>query len=120
MDLQEQARLHGQVRDALQAAIDGQDGLDIAAFKSDRQCETGCWLHGEGQRRWAGNHAFLGLMEAHRAFHAAAGSVADQINRGRHAEAQRALRNGAPLAMALSDLNAAFRRMKATRENVAA
>ncbi len=113
MDFQDQAQHHVQIREQLGAAISEQMPVDPIAFKSDRLCPTGCWLHGEGARRWAGNHAFLGLLEAHRAFHQQAGSVAEHIRRGEVAEAHRAMRPGSPFAGALADLNVAFRRMKA-------
>lgn len=113
MDFQEQALQHTQIRETLGAAISEGKPIDPAAYRSDRQCPTGCWLHGEAARRWAGNHAFLGLLEAHRAFHARAGEVAELARRGQSSEAQRALRNGTPFAESLADLNAAFRRMRA-------
>lgn len=120
MDFHEQAQTHTQIRETLSAAIADQIPLDVSTLKSDRLCPTGCWLHGNGARRWAGNHAFMGLLEAHRAFHAQAGALADQINRGHYNEAQRALRNGTPFAQALADLNAAFRRMRTAATSVAA
>ena len=119
MDFLEHAHQHTLIRETLGAAISEQAPIDPAAYKSDRQCPTGCWLHGEGARRWAGNHAFLNLLEAHREFHLRAGEVAELAKRGQHTEAQRALRNGTPFAHALADLNAAFRRMK-TASSVAA
>lgn len=112
MDFQEQAHHHTQIRDALAAAISERTAPDPQALRSDRLCATGCWLHGEGARRWAGNHAFLGLLETHRAFHREAAAVADLIVRGEYVEAQRALRLGTPFAHALADLAAALRRMK--------
>lgn len=120
MDFQEQAHQHSQIRETLGAAITEQRRIDPAAFKSDRLCPAGCWLHGEGGKRWAGNHAFLSLLEAHREFHAAAGAVAEQVGRGQFAEAQRGLRNGMPFAQALADLTLAFRRMKTAATTLAA
>jgi hypothetical protein len=120
MDFQEQARLHVKLRDELNAAINEERAVDAALLKTDRQCTIGGWLHGEGRTRWAGNHAFLGLFETHKAFHAMAGAVAERINRREFAEAQRMLRAGTPFALALADLNAAFRRMKAAADNLAA
>lgn len=120
MDFHEQTLLHTQIRDALSTAMSAPSSLAPSNFKSDRLCPTGCWLHGEGARRWAGNHAFLGLLEAHREFHAQAGAVAEQISRGQLAEAQRALRNGTPFALALADLTSAFRRMRTAATSVAA
>ncbi|ATC31010.1 hypothetical protein CA606_00845 [Caulobacter vibrioides] len=113
MDFLEHAHQHTLIRETLGAAISEQQPLKPADYKSDRLCPTGCWLHGEGARRWAGNHAFLNLLEAHREFHLRAGEVAELAQRGATVEAQRALRNGTPFAYALADLNAAFRRMKA-------
>ncbi len=110
MDFLEHAHQHTLIRETLGAAISEQQPLKPADYKSDRLCPTGCWLHGEGARRWAGNHSFLALLEAHREFHLRAGEVAES---GATVEAQRALRNGTPFAYALADLNAAFRRMKA-------
>lgn len=120
MDFLEQARLHAQIRDELSAAIAERRKVDVAAFRSDRICETGCWLHGEGRKRWAGNHAFLGLLETHRDFHAAVALVGDRINREQYAEAQRSLRNGGAFADSLAVLTGAFRRMKAAAEMLAA
>lgn len=59
-------------------------------------------------------------MESHRAFHQQADLIADQINRGQWAEAQKSLRHGSPFAQALADLSAALRRMRATAESLAA
>ncbi|WP_454718874.1 CZB domain-containing protein [Caulobacter segnis] len=120
MDFHEQTHQHTQIRETLSTATRGPSSLDPSIFKSDRLCPTGCWLHGDGARRWVGNHAFLGLLEAHREFHAQAGAVAEQISRGQLAEAQRALRNGTPFALALADLTAALRRMRAAAISVAA
>ena len=113
MDFLEHAHQHTLIRETLGAAISEQRSFDVRELKSDRLCPTGCWLHGEGSRRWAGNHAFLNLLEAHREFHLRAAEVAELAQRGATVEAQRALRNGTPFAHALADLNAAFRRMKA-------
>lgn len=120
MDFQEQAHHHTEIREALVAAITERQPMDPDALRSDRLCPTGCWLHGDGARRWAGNHAFLGLLEAHRAFHQQAGAVADLIRRGQFAEAHRALRNGAPFSQASADLNAALRRMRLASSSLAA
>ena len=120
MDFQEHTHHHHHMREALVAALNARHPVDSAALRSDRHCSTGCWIHGDGARRWAGNHAFLGLLESHRAFHQQAGLVADQISRGQWAEAQKSLRNGSPFAFALSDLTAALRRMRATAESLAA
>jgi hypothetical protein len=120
MDFHEQAQAHTQIRETLSTAISEQTHLDPSTFKADRLCPTGCWLHGDGARRWAGNHAFLGLLEAHRDFHAKAAAVADQIARAQYADAQRSLRNGSPFAQALADLNAAFRRMRTAATTLAA
>ncbi|MET3667487.1 CZB domain-containing protein [Caulobacter sp. 1776] len=120
MDFQEQAHQHTQIREALVAAIIERQPIDPDALRSDRQCPTGCWLHGDGARRWAGNHAFLGLLETHRAFHQQAAAIADQIGRGHFAEAQRALRHGTPFAQALADLTASLRRMRAAASSLAA
>lgn len=120
MDFLEQTQQHTQIRETLSAAISEQKGFDPLPLKSDRLCPTGCWLHGDGGRRWAGNHAFLGLLEAHRAFHVQAGAVAEQINREQFAEAQRSLRNGTPFTLALADLTASFKRMRAAATAVTA
>jgi hypothetical protein len=120
MDFQEQAHHHHQIREALVAAVNERRPRDPAELRSDRLCPLGCWLHGEGARRWAGNHAFLGLLETHRAFHQQAGLVADLIGRERWSDAQRALRNGSPFALALADLTAALRRMRAAATALAA
>ncbi len=120
MDFQEHTQNHHNIREALVAALSERQPVDLVALRSDRHCPTGCWIHGEGARRWAGNHALLGLMESHRTFHQQAGLVADLINRGQWAEAQKSLRHGSPFALAHSDLIAALRRMRATAESLAA
>lgn len=120
MDFQEQAHQHTQIREALVAAITERHSINLDALRSDRLCPTGCWLRGEGVRRWAGHHAFLGLLETHRALHQQAASIADLINREKWSEAQKALRAGSQFALALADLNAALRRMRATATTLAA
>ncbi|WP_297509166.1 CZB domain-containing protein [uncultured Caulobacter sp.] len=120
MDFQDEALQHTEIRETLGAAISEQRSVDPKLFKSDRLCATGCWLHGEGARRWAGNHAFMGLLEAHRDFHARAGEVAELINRGQFFEAQRALRSGSAFALALTTLSSTYRRMKAAATSLAA
>ncbi|RRN63923.1 CZB domain-containing protein [Caulobacter sp. 602-1] len=120
MDFQEHAHHHHHMREALVTALNERRPVDPTALRSDRHCPLGCWLHGEGARRWAGNHAFLGLLESHRDFHQQAGLVADQVNRGQWTEAQRSLRQGSPFAQALADLSAALRRMRATAGSLAA
>lgn len=120
MDFQEHAQHHHHMQEALVPALNDRRSVDPTALRSDRHCPTGCWIHGEGARRWASNHAFLGLLESHRDFHQQAGLVADQINRGQWTDAQRSLRQGSPFAQALADLSAAFRRVRATAESLAA
>lgn len=120
MDFQEQAHRHTQIREALFAAITERHPINLGALRSDRLCPTGCWLHGEDARRWSGHHAFLGLLETHRAFHQEAALIADLINREEWSEARKAVRAGSPFALALADLNAALRRMRATAATLAA
>lgn len=120
MDFQEQANLHAQIREALVAAITERHPVDPDALRSERHCPTGCWLHGDGARRWAGNHAFMGLLEAHRAFHQQVALVADMIDRQQWAEAKKAVRGGSSFDRAHIDLNAALRRMRAAATTLAA
>lgn len=119
MEFQHHASQHSQIREMLSAAIVEQASVDGLLLRSPCHCEVGRWLGGEGARRWAGHHAFLGLNEAHREFHACAGQVAELINGGDYVEAQRALRSGSRFSLALADLASAFRRMKAAAELVA-
>jgi hypothetical protein len=120
MDFQEHTQLHLHMREALIAALHESRPVDPDTLGADRLCPTGCWIHGEGAKRWAGNHAFLGLLETHRIFHQQAGLVANQINGGQWAQAQKSLRHGSSFALALADLAAAFRRMRAAAETLAA
>ena len=120
MDLTEEARAHAKICDHLLEAVASKTTVDAAALRSDRQCGAGRWLHGPIQQRWAGNHTYLNCVEAHREFHQAASEVADLINRGEYAEANRRLRNGSRLAMATSTLTTAFRRMRLAMEAVTA
>lgn len=120
MDFQEHTQKHHQIRDALVVAVSERRAVDPPALGSERQCPTGGWLQGEEARRWAGNHAFLGLVEAHRAFHHQVDRVADLTRRGEWADAQKALRTGSPFALALADLTAALRAMRRAVNAVAA
>ncbi|HJV42561.1 CZB domain-containing protein [Caulobacter sp.] len=120
MDFTEETHAHAQVCDHLLEAVGDKTTVDAATIRSDRHCNTGRWLFGPTQQRWAGNHTYLNCVEAHREFHQAAGEVAELINRGEYAEANRRLRNGSRLAMATSGLNTAFRRMRLAMEAVTA
>ena len=120
MDLTEEAHAHARIYDELVDAVADKRQVDAAKLRADRQCSTGQWLHGPLQQRWAGNHTYLNCVEAHREFHQAAAEVADLINRGEYAEANRRLRNGNRLSMATSGLNTAFRRLRTALDTVTA
>lgn len=119
MDFQGHTQLHSLLRDELWAALEAQGQIDVARFQSDQACDLGCWLAGPGRVRWAGNHAFLNLQDAHRAFHARAGDIAALIHRGEVQQARRALRNGSPFAVAFSDLAVAFKRLQQVQRTAA-
>lgn len=112
MDFQEQSLHHIQIRDAFAAAINARRSDADTIALPERDCPAGRWIYGEAARRWAGHHAYLGLLEAHRAFHQQADIVAAQIRRQQWSEGQKALRAGSPFTQALADLNAALRRMR--------
>jgi hypothetical protein len=120
MDLTEEAHAHARIYNELIDAVAEKRQVDAAKLRADRQCSTGQWLHGPLQQRWAGNHTYLNCVEAHREFHHAAFEVAELINRGDYAEANRRLRNGNRLSMASSGLTTAFRRIRLALEAVTA
>ncbi|PZR34168.1 CZB domain-containing protein [Caulobacter segnis] len=120
MDLTEHAHAHTKIYDELRDAVAERRSVDAAALRAERQCGSGQWLYGPLQQRWAGNHTYLNCVEAHREFHQAAVEVAELINRGEYAEANRRLRNGNRLSLAASGLTTAFRRLRLALEAVTA
>lgn len=63
------------------------DKIDVPAIRVDNVCELGKWLQAE--RRSQSAEPELKELEArHRAFHLAAGSIAELIQRGKQTEAK--------------------------------
>ncbi len=82
----------------LRTAIANRERLDAATICRDDCCPLGQWLHGPGGARWGSRPAFVRLVQEHAEFHRAAGEVAETINRGAYAEAERLLGAGTRFA----------------------
>jgi methyl-accepting chemotaxis protein len=76
------------------SAIAKKEKLDAATIARDDCCPIGKWLHGDGRARWGTRPAFTDLLAKHRDFHAAAGEVAQAINRGAYAQAEQMIGSG--------------------------
>ena len=99
-DLSQAVAAHAQWKTTLRNAALREEPLDAQRLRRDDCCPLGQWLHGEGQKQWGSRPAFRALLDRHRAFHHAAGNVADTVNRGEYAQAQTMLQAGTAFSAA--------------------
>jgi len=118
MDFDKATAAHAEWKIKLRVALQNGETVDAERLCSDKNCDLGRWLHGEGRTRSAGRPAYLECVEAHREFHEQAGNVARAINRKDFAGAEALLDNGSKFAEASSKVAVAVRRLKREAETV--
>lgn len=112
MDLNQASQAHADWKVKLRMAIAKKETLDAATIRVDNACALGKWLHGEGKTTHGKLKPFGDCVAKHAAFHKAAASVADAINRGDYAAAEKMLDGGTPYAQASSAVGAAILALK--------
>jgi aerotaxis receptor len=100
IDLREAIAKHLQWKTTLRTAALRGESLDVATIRKDDCCVLGQWLHGPGGHRWQGHADFTALIGHHRAFHLAAGAVAEKIVSGAQDEGLRMMEGGTAFAQA--------------------
>ncbi|MBJ7221044.1 MULTISPECIES: methyl-accepting chemotaxis protein [unclassified Brenneria] len=108
IDFEHAVTSHQQWRVTLRNAINRKLALDPKAGRDD-SCALGAWLNGPGKARLGGTPEYEALVNAHRAFHAEVGTVAELINRKKMSEAEQKLASNQPLYDAGQQLVQAIR-----------
>lgn len=115
LDFQKWIGAHRNWRQRLIAYIDGSgtETLDEVVVCRDDRCELGQWLHGNGQRFYAGENIFQRLVNDHAAFHQAAGKVISIFKSKGERDARRKLTGDFDLCSVrvIDDLNQLERRV---------
>jgi methyl-accepting chemotaxis protein len=111
-DFDKAIEAHRQWKVKLRKAIAERDTLDSDTICRDDQCPLGKWIHGPGGAQWGTRPSFVELMEKHADFHQTAGTVAQQINAGRYAEAERLIGAGSRFAQASTEVATILARAK--------
>lgn len=104
MDLQEAIRAHSDWKTKLRGAISAKSQLDAKTIARDDCCVLGKWLHGESRPTYGPLASHQACVRKHAAFHLEASKVANEINKGRYAEAQSMLETGSPYALASNEV----------------
>ncbi len=98
MNLEESVQKHAEWKVKFRAAIAKQEQMDAGTIAKDNCCQLGQWLYGEGKSTQGTRPEYRQAIEAHRAFHAAAGKVALLINARKYSAAESAIENGTAYA----------------------
>jgi len=100
----------------LQAQIAGEadETLEVAAVASDRNCALGKWIFGEAKQGYGWMEEYATLRDAHARFHACAGAILKDAQKGARDAAEQALkgdlrRNSEAVQLALVRLYAKVR-----------
>lgn len=77
LDFREAVEAHQDWKLRLQAVIEGRsvETLDPQVVGRDDRCLLGCWILGEGTRRFGGQRKFADLRAKHAYFHVCAGRI---------------------------------------------
>lgn len=77
LDFSEAIEAHQDWKLRLQAVIEGRsvEKLDPQVVGRDDRCLLGCWILGEGARRFGGQRKFADLRAKHAYFHVCAGRI---------------------------------------------
>lgn len=96
LDVMAAIQVHVQWKQRLLAHIrDPQaEPLDPDVVGSDRLCELGQWIHGQGEAKYGEHPGFQTLKAMHAEFHACAADVIHAVERGEQAHALKLLQVG--------------------------
>ncbi len=112
MKLTRAVNAHTDWKIRLRWAITERSAIHADEVACPHECELGRWLEGELARQF-GDHPLYGVcVRAHDAFHRECGQVADLINAGRYAEAQRMLEPGSAYHVASHEVVFAIAELK--------
>jgi len=111
MDFEKAIAAHANWKVKLRTALESGSQLDAGAICSDKNCDLGRWLHGDGKRAFGASPTFLKCVEAHATFHREAGAAAEAINR-RDDRAESMLGMGSRFGEASMDVAVALRRLR--------
>lgn len=103
---------HRQWKVRLRQAIAERGRLDATTLCRDDACPLGQWLHGPGGKRWGGQPGFTALLARHAEFHRAAGQVAERINSGAYADAERLIGSGSDFSRCSTEVATLLTRAK--------
>ena len=112
MDFDKAMAAHADWKVKLRVALDNRTTLDADSICSDRNCDLGRWLHGEGRKQCDRSTSFGTCVEAHATFHREAGGVATMINRKDYGRAEQMLGAGSAFADASTAVVVILRRLK--------
>ncbi|MBL8324834.1 MAG: CZB domain-containing protein [Rubrivivax sp.] len=108
MNLDDAIKAHGEWKLKLRRAIQDRQQLDAASISRDNVCPFGQWLHGAAKTQYGRLRTYSACVEKHAAFHREAGRVAQTINAGEYAVAEKMLDGGTPYAAASSAIGGAI------------
>jgi len=91
MNLDEAITKHAEWKVKFRSAMGKKEQLDAGAIRLDNRCDLGKWLHGDGHASLGSNADFSALVMKHAEFHKVAGKVAEVINAGNYAQAEKML-----------------------------
>jgi methyl-accepting chemotaxis protein len=97
MNVKEILASHKSWKDKLRIAMATREPIDLDEVRSDRCCELGNWLYGEGKHRFGHLPEYELCRLKHALFHQAAETVAGLINQGHLLEADKMLANSSSM-----------------------
>jgi len=112
MDFDQAISAHVQWKSKLAAYIAKPDkSLDAIKVSSDRNCDLGKWLHGDGMKH-SSLPGFAALVEDHARFHRAAGEVIKKADSGKDESEEIALGGNSEFSKASSAVVTKLMQMK--------
>ena len=108
MNAEQAIKAHREWKARFLAAMGKLEKMDVSRIRADDLCHFGQWLHGSEAKGAFGHLAeYRQCVEAHKAFHAEAGRVAELVNAADMHAAASKLNHGTPYAEASESLSMA-------------
>ncbi|MDR3710939.1 MAG: CZB domain-containing protein [Capsulimonadaceae bacterium] len=112
MNFDSEITIHNQWRSRIAEFIKAPDGsINVADLGSDRVCDLGRWLYGEGAK-WSSSPEYAALRFEHARFHQAAARVVATRQRGERVFEQIALGAGSEFADSLAAIERAIAKVR--------